>query len=214
MDRKIIDFISINEHSSIRLETSKIIYFDPFRIKEIKHDADLILITHSHFDHFSKEDIEKINNINSKIICPLSMEKELKESNFKNDIIYMSPNEEIQIGGINIKAISSYNVNKPMHPKDNKWLGYIIEVDNTCIYVAGDSDVNEDNLKVKCDVAMVPVGGFYTMNHEEAAFLVNKIKPAIAIPTHYGTLVGEKIYGDLFASLVSEDIEVIKKIVF
>lgn len=209
-----IERISINEHSSIRIDCGEIVYFDPFRIKKDSHDADIIFVTHSHFDHYSLEDINKIIKKNTTLVFPFSMQEETKNLVKEYDVIYLKPNEEKSIKGMKVEAIHSYNVNKPMHPKSNGWLGYIIVINNTRIYVCGDSDLNEDVLKVKCDIALVPVGGTYTMNAEEAAKLINKINPEIAIPTHYGTLVGEQNHGDEFESKVNKNIKVIKKIEF
>lgn len=207
-----INNILINEHSSIKIKDEKIIYFDPFRIKDDVHDADLIFVTHSHFDHFSKEDIDKIINQNTTLIFPLSMKNEV-EGLYKN-IEYFNVYEKKNIKGYEVEAIPSYNINKPMHPKENRWLGYIIAINNHKIFVCGDTDINEDNKKVKCDIILIPVGGTYTMDALEAASLVNKINPKVAIPTHYGTLVGEKIHGDEFANYVNKNIKVVKKIVF
>ena len=207
-----VNNIYINEHSSIKIIDKKVIYFDPFRIKENKHDADLIFITHSHFDHYSKEDIEKILNKNTILISPLSMKNEVNA--IYENIVYFDVDEEKNIEGYKVKAVPSYNVNKPMHPKENKWLGYIIEINNQQIYVCGDTDYNEGNEKIRCDIILIPVGGTYTMNAMEAANLVNKIEPKIAIPTHYGTLVGEKNHGDEFEKYVNKNIKVVKKLQF
>ena len=172
----------------------------------------MIFLTHSHFDHYSKEDIEKILNKNTILIFPLSMKNEVND--IYENIVYFDVDEEKNIEGYKVKAVPSYNVNKPMHPKENKWLGYIIEINNQQIYVCGDTDYNEDNEKIRCDIILIPVGGTYTMNAMEAANLVNKIEPKIAIPTHYGTLVGEKNHGDEFEKYVNKNIKVVKKLKF
>ena len=94
------------------------------------------------------------------------------------------------VQGIKFETIPAYNTNKTFHPKENGWVGYIITLDDIRYYIAGDTDITEENKKVKCDVAFVPVGGTYTMNFKEAANLINEIKPKIAVPTHYGSVVG------------------------
>lgn len=209
-----INKISINEHSSIRIDNGKVIYFDPFRIKKETHDADIIFVTHSHFDHYSIEDINKVIKDDTVLVFPLAMEKDAEEYTSKYHVEFMQPNEKMVINSIIVESVHSYNVNKPMHPRSNGWLGYIITLDGTRIYVCGDTDLNDDILKIDCDIILVPVGGTYTMNALEAADLVNEIKPKIAIPTHYGTLVGEEKFGDEFASYVNKKIKVIKKIEF
>ena len=100
-----------------------------------------------------------------------------------------------------------YNVNKQFHQKDNQWVGYIIEIDKTRYYIAGDTDLTPENKQVNCDVAFIPVGGTYTMNYTEAAELVNAIKPKIVVPTHYGDIVGEKDDGEKFKKLLNGNIQ-------
>ena len=206
-------FISINEHSSIRIEKEKTIYIDPFRIKKESHDADLILVTHSHFDHYSKEDIEKVMNKNTILVFPKSMQNEVSYYDEKRVILF-DVYEKKTILGIEVETVPSYNVNKPMHPKENGWVGYILNIDGSRIYVLGDTDINEDVLKQTCDIVLVPIGGTYTTNAVEAATLVNKLKSKIAIPTHYGTLVGDKNMVDDFIQNVDKNIKIIHKINF
>lgn len=109
--------------------------------------------------------------------------------------------------GVKIKTIPAYNINKQFHPKENEWVGYVIEVEGTRYYIAGDTDITPENKQVKCDVALIPVGGTYTMNYQEGAELVNTIMPKIAIPTHYGSVVGEKEDGEKFKQLLNQEIK-------
>ena len=122
-------------------------------------------------------------------------------------IITAKFNETEEILGIRFETIPAYNVNKKFHPKENNWAGYIIEIDRTRYYIAGDTDINEENLKVKCDVAFVPVGGTYTMDYKEAAEFVNRIHPKIAVPIHYGSIVGTIQDAEEFINLLDENIE-------
>ena len=183
-----LEDIKINCHSSIKISKDKIIYIDPFKIKEEKHDADIIFITHNHYDHYSEEDIEKIIKEDTVIIMPETM---IKQKKYKN-ILFVKPNEQYKIDNIEIITIPAYNINKNFHPKENKWLGYILKIDDITYYIAGDTDIIPENKEVKCDIAFVPIGGIYTMNAKEASELVNRIKPRIAIPMHYGSIVGTK----------------------
>ena len=209
-----INKISVNEHSSICIKDKLTLYFDPFKIQNESHDADIIFVTHSHFDHYSLEDIKKIINETTILVFPKSMENDVNESGLKNSFVFVEPYEEKEIKGYKVKAVPSYNIGKPMHPKENNWVGFIVEIDSQKVYVCGDTDDISEIEKIECDVVLVPVGGFYTMSALEAAHFVNNIKPKVAIPTHYGTLVGEKTYGDEFIKHVNKTIEVIKKIKF
>ena len=186
-----LENIEVLYHSSIRINKEKIIYIDPFKINKNYNDADIIFITHDHYDHYSEEDIDKVINENTTIIIPEELlTKLLRKGINKNAIITVEPNKNYMVQGIKFETISAYNTNKTFHPKENGWVGYIIIINGIRYYIAGDTDITEENKKVKCDVAFVPVGGTYTMDFKEAAHLINEIKPKIAIPIHYGSIVG------------------------
>jgi len=195
--------IEINCHSSIKISKGKTIYVDPFKIGKEINDADIILITHDHYDHYSPEDIEKVIKEDTIIVAP----KTVKALSKMKNTVLVEPNNTYEVEGIKIETIPAYNVNKQFHQKDNQWVGYIIESENIRYYIAGDTDVTPENKQVKCDVAFIPVGGTYTMNYEEAAELVNVIKPKIAVPTHYGDIVGEKYDGEKFKNLLDAEIK-------
>ena len=186
-----LENIEVLYHSSIRINKEKIIYIDPFKINKNYNDADIIFITHDHYDHYSEEDIDKVINENTTIIIPDELlTKLLRKGINKNAIITVEPNKNYMVQGIKFETISAYNTNKTFHPKENGWVGYIIIINGIRYYIAGDIDITEENKQVKCDVAFVPVGGTYTMDFKEAASLINEIKPKIAIPIHYGSIVG------------------------
>jgi len=201
-------------HSSIKIEAlRKIIYLDPFKVKENRNDADIIFITHSHYDHFSEEDIMKVKNEKTKILVTNDLFERAFELGFKKeDIITVMPNREYKVLDIEINTIPAYNENKKFHPKENNWVGYILNLEKKKVYIAGDTDITEENKNIKCDIALVPVGGTYTMTYEEAAELVNTIKPEKAIPIHYGEIVGNMQDGINFSKLVNEGIKVDIKI--
>lgn len=195
--------IKINTHSSIKIISDKIIYFDPFEIREESHDADIIYITHDHYDHFSIEDIKKIEKEDTVYVIPDCMYNLLGGEN----VITMYPNDKLIVEGYETLAIPSYNNEKPFHPKEKGYVGYIVTIGNKRVYVAGDCDINNDNKRIKCDIALVPVGGKYTMDYKQAAELINIIKPEIAIPTHYGSITGNKSDGINFSKLVNKTIK-------
>ena len=196
--------IEINCHSSIKITKGIIIYIDPFRINEEKHDADLILITHDHYDHYSPEDIKKVIKKDTIIVAP----KTINELNNKENITFVEPNQTYNINGYKIDTIPAYNISKHFHPKENNWIGYIIEIDGLKYYIAGDTDITPENRQIKCDVALIPIGGTYTMDYKEASELINIIKPKIAIPTHYGSIVGDITDGEKFKKLIDNTIDV------
>ena len=196
--------IEINCHSSIKIMKGIIIYIDPFRINEEKHDADLILITHDHYDHYSPEDIKKVIKKDTIIVAP----KTINELNNKENITFVEPNQTYNINGYKIDTIPAYNISKHFHPKENNWIGYIIEIDGLKYYIAGDTDIIPENQQIKCDVALIPIGGTYTMDYKEASELINIIKPKIAIPTHYGSIVGDITDGEKFKKLIDNTIDV------
>lgn len=203
-----LENIQVLTHSSIKISKNKIIYVDPFNIANSYNDADIIFITHSHYDHYSEKDIEKVRKENTFFVVPEDVKIELLHKGISNNKIEsVKPNQTGEILGIKFEAIPAYNVNKKFHPKENNWVGYIIEIDGTRYYIAGDTDINEDNLKVKCDVCFVPVGGTYTMDYKEAAQFVNQIKPKIAVPIHYGSIVGTMQDAEQFISLLDENIK-------
>ena len=186
-----LENIEVLYHSSIRINIEKTIYIDPFKIDRNYNDADIVFITHDHYDHYSEEDIDKVINETTTIIIPEELlTKLLRKGINKNAIITVEPNKNYMVQGIKFETISAYNTNKTFHPKENGWVGYIIIINGIRYYIAGDTDITEENKQVKCDVAFVPVGGTYTMDFKEAASLINEIKPKIAIPIHYGSIVG------------------------
>ena len=203
-----LENIEVLYHSSIRISKNKVIYIDPFKIDKDYNDADIVFITHDHFDHYSEEDIDKVINENTTIIIPEELlTKILRKGINKNAVITVESNKEYMVQGIKFETIPAYNTNKTFHPKENDWVGYIITLDGIRYYIAGDTDITEENRKVKCDVAFVPVGGTYTMNYSEAAELVNIIKPKIAVPIHYGSIVGTKQDATNFIKLLHSSIK-------
>lgn len=191
--------IDVNEQSSIRIETEseplRVIYCDPFRLTSESHDADIILITHSHFDHFSPEDIAKAASSDTVFIAPRDVDI--------SDKTVLLPGDNTELLGIGITAVPAYNIIKPFHPKLKKWVGYILNIEGRDIYITGDTDATPEAKNVKCDTILLPIGGKYTMDCREAAALVNKIMPDTAIPTHYGSVIGSKEDYDTFADKVN-----------
>lgn len=182
-------------HSAFRLTNGKVVYIDPFQIKAAV-PADIILITHEHYDHCNIEDVRKVLKANTVIVTIATAQDKLRTTNAQ--FLLVVPGKSYSIDGVKVEAVPAYNVNKfrspgvPYHPeKDNK-VGFIITMNSVRIYHAGDTDLIpglETNVK-DIDVALLPVSGTYVMTAEEAAEAVNKIKPKVAIPMHIGSIVG------------------------
>lgn len=193
---------NVNCNNSIQLLGNKKIYIDPYELKEEVHDADYIFCTHSHYDHFSIKDIEKILKENTKIITVLSAKEDATKLVGKEKVLIVEPNENYEIDDIKFSTTYAFNVDKHFHPKENKWVGFIIELDNKQYYIAGDTDNIPEIRSVKADVAFLPVGGTYTMDYKEAANLANALYVKIVVPTHYGSVAGKKEDGENFKKLV------------
>ena len=198
-----LDKIEVLIHSSIKFSKGLIIYFDPYKIDRDYHDADIIFITHDHYDHYSPLDIKKVIKDDTIIVAPQDIGEKLST----NNVIGVVPNKNYEVLNIKFKTIPAYNVNKNFHPKENNWVGYLLEYNNIKYYIAGDTDITKENQDIVCDVAFLPIGGVYTMDYQEAAKLINKIKPRIAVPIHYGLIVGNKDDGIKFSKLLNNNIE-------
>ncbi|MBF0344760.1 MAG: MBL fold metallo-hydrolase [Nitrospirae bacterium] len=182
-------------HASFKITGEKTIYIDPYEIKK-PTPADLILITHEHFDHCSPADIQKLTGSSTVIVATSDCASKLKAK-----VKTVSPGQTLNVSGINIETVAAYNTNKQFHPKAKNWVGYILTVNGMRIYVAGDTDHIPEMKNLKdIDIAIVPVSGTYVMTAEEAIKVVMDIKPKVAaIPMHYGTIVGTRADAERFA---------------
>ena len=183
--------ITVNAHSSVRIEAgAKVVYVDPFMLQAEPKDADVVFLTHDHFDHFSPEDVEKVRKPETVFVMPASTAKAAAELLKKHRILTVAPGEKGEVDGLPFETVPAYNPAKPFHPQANHWVGYILTVDGLRVYVAGDTDATLEAAAVHCDVAMLPIGGKYTMDAPEAADLAARIRPAAVIPIHYGSVAG------------------------
>ena len=206
-----LDFITVNTQSSIRIEDDeRVIYSDPFKIADAKNDADIILITHAHYDHFSVEDIKKVMKKDSVIVCPKSLED---AAGLGLRVIRVTAGERFEVCGVEFETVPAYNKLKPFHPKSNGWLGYIVNSKkNGRIYLAGDTDAVDEIKRVNCRIAMLPIGGHFTMDAKSAAEVANAIRPEFVIPIHYGSIVGKAEDAETFRKHVDEGINVVLKL--
>ena len=179
--------IHVFGQNCIRIKAAAgVVYTDPFRMTEEPHDADFVLITHDHYDHFSPEDLAKVCKKSTVLVVPERMAEKAQEvSGLVGKTVTVRYGSAYSVDGLNFETVRSYNIGKMFHPKDAEWVGYIIEADAGRVYVAGDSDATEEAKAVRCDVALIPIGGKYTMDAAEGAELVNLIRPKLAIPVHF-----------------------------
>ncbi len=208
--------IELFTHSSIRItEGDRRIYIDPFQMRKEPQNADFILITHDHPDHFSPEDIQKVACSSTILVVPETMaDKAKKVESLVGEIVTVKQGETYTFNGLRLETVAAYTIGRDFHPKSAGWVGYIVMIAGQRIYIAGDTDETAEALNVICDIAMVPVGGTYTMDAREAARLVNHIHPKIAIPTHYGSIVGSKTCAEIFRDSVDMSIRVEEKMLY
>ncbi len=205
-----LDEIKINCHSSIKIQKDEIIYIDPFKIKDVLHDADYIFITHSHYDHFSTEDILKVAKTDTNFITVPETKSSLELLGIpKNQITIVEPNCEYVVKKLKFKTVPAYNKEKIFHPKENKWVGYIIEINGMKYYIAGDTDNIEEIQNIKCDIAFLPIGGKFTMSAKEASELANMLDAKVIVPIHYGEIVGTEKDLAQFINLTQKEVKVL-----
>jgi L-ascorbate metabolism protein UlaG (beta-lactamase superfamily) len=181
----------------------KIIYFDPFKLESGLPPADIICISHEHYDHCSPADLLKIQQSSTVIVTEAKAAAKLK-----GKILTLVPGESREVDGITIEAVPAYNTNKQFHPRTNGWLGFILTVDGVRVYHAGDTDCIPEMKDIQADIALLPVSGIYVMTAEEAAQAALAIGPKIAVPMHYGDIVGVADDAERFAAALAGRVRV------
>jgi L-ascorbate metabolism protein UlaG (beta-lactamase superfamily) len=191
--------------SSIVISGEKAVYIDPFQIKG-GEPADLILITHGHYDHFSPQDIEKIKTAKTTIVMPASIKTYLP-----GNIRMIKIGEKLIFDEVIIEAVPAYNLQKSYHPRSNNNVGYLITMGGVRYYHAGDTDLIPEMNKLACDIAFLPIGGTFTMSATDAARAAELIRPRYAIPIHYGSVVGSPADAQKFKNLCSCEVVILPK---
>jgi L-ascorbate metabolism protein UlaG (beta-lactamase superfamily) len=184
-------------HSGFLIKNSKVIYIDPYNIKDDSEKADIIFITHSHHDHCSLPDLQKIVKEGTRIVVTVDCQSKIARFETPVKIELVEPGHEVSFNGLKFIGVPAYNIDKDFHPKEEGWVGYVIKMDDVVIYHAGDTDLIPEMQKLtgfkqpgKEFVALLPIGGRFTMSAEEAAEAAELIKPTLAIPMHYGSIIG------------------------
>jgi len=181
-----------------------VIYIDPWKLEDSPHDATLVLVSHSHYDHYSPEDIARISGAETKLIASADVvTKEKTGEMILNGLT-------VDFSGVRVSGVAAYNPSKQYHPKANNWVGFVIEVGSKRIYYAGDTDLTDEMKSLKeIDVALLPVGGTFTMDATEAAEATKYIKPKRAIPYHWGEIVGSRADAEAFAEAAECKVQVL-----
>ena len=203
MINKLVENLTWLGHDGYRIEGDLVIYFDPYEIKGGK-PADLIFITHEHFDHCSPADVAKIKKDDTVIVTDVASAKKLK-----GDIKTMRPGDNLRVKSVEIQAVPAYNLNKQFHPKDADMLGFVVNIGGVRLYHAGDTDFIPEMREVDTDIALLPVSGTYVMTADEAIQAAEAINPKVAIPMHYGAIVGDKSDAEHFRDQLAGKIEVV-----
>ena len=195
-------------HDSFVIKNGKTVFVDPFKLRSNPGKADILLISHEHFDHLSLDDIKKVSNENTTIITIPAVKKELAGLKLK-DVRAARPGDKVTVGDVTIELVPAYNLNKfrepgkVVHPKEDGKAGFIIGMKGLRIYHAGDTDAIPEMKGLKPDIAMLPVSGTYVMTPEEAAQATKMVEPKLVIPMHYGAIVGSEQDALKFKQLVS-----------
>jgi len=206
----LIDKVHWLGHASFIIRDGKVIYFDPYKISTDDR-ADIILVSHEHFDHCSADDIKGIAQPSTVIVTvPDNRAKLASIAAEVAGIKFVKPGDTLTTQGVGIEVVPAYNANKSFHPKRNDWIGFVVEVDGERLYHAGDTDLIPEMGSITCDIALLPVSGTYVMTAEEAAKAATQIKPKIAVPMHYGDIVGDESDAKRFQSLCECDVRILK----
>ena len=211
MVQDVVKQISWLGHASIRISgSSTVIYIDPWKLKSFQ-PADIILISHEHYDHFSKEDVEKIRTPATTIVTNPTVAGQLT-----GDVKALRAGEMVTAKGIKVEAVAAYNINKfrspgvPFHPQADGKLGFIIEIDGVRVYFAGDTDPIPEMANIKADIAILPVSGKFTMTAAEAVEALRVLKPKVAIPIHYGAIAGSLADAEQFKREASVEVLILQ----
>jgi len=202
-------------HDSFKIKNGKTVIIDPFKIRSSSEKADILLVSHEHFDHLSIDDIKKVASDKTTVVAAASCKNELSKLKFK-EIRIVHPGDKVQLDDVTIEAVPAYNLNKfrepgkVFHPKEDAKVGYIVTMKGVRVYHAGDTDVIPEMKNFKTDLALLPVSGTYVMTPNEAAEAAKIIGPKLAIPMHYGAIVGSEEDAEKFKQLASCQVQILK----
>lgn len=202
-------------HDGFRIQNGQVVYIDPFQI-EGGPKADIVLVSHEHFDHCNVDDLKKIVGPDTIIVAHAQSNSELSKLKSK-EVKILKPGDKTNLGDVGIEAVPAYNLNKfrepgkVFHPKEDGKLGYVVTVKGVRIYHAGDTDHIPEMKNLRADIALIPVSGTYVMTVQEAAEAVASINPKVVIPMHYGAIVGSRTDAEALQKLVKCEVKILDK---
>jgi L-ascorbate metabolism protein UlaG (beta-lactamase superfamily) len=202
----VLENISWLGHDAFKIAASKVIYLDPFELAGDLEPADVICISHDHYDHCSPDDVAKIRADHTVIVAAENCRGKLK-----GDVRLVKAGDKLDIDGLTIEVVPAYNVNKKFHPREAGGVGYVLTVDGTRIYHAGDTDPIPEMEGLDVDIAMLPVSGTYVATAEEAVEAAEKLQPKVVIPMHYGSIVGSRADAERFKELWSGEVVILER---
>jgi len=192
-------------HDGFKIKDDKVIYIDPYELED-GEPADLILVTHDHYDHCSPQDIAKIQTEETEIVTIAACARKLR-----GRVHTVRPGDRLTVQGIEIEAVPAYNINKRFHPKGAGHVGFVVTVGGQRIYHAGDTDFIPEMREIEADIALLPVSGVYVMTAEEAAKAAEAIRPKVAVPMHHGSIVGSAQDARRFEELCPVEVQILEK---
>ncbi len=203
--------IRVNTHSSVRIGArGQVLYCDPFQLPAAPHDADVIFLTHDHFDHFSEDDVRKAMKPETVFVLPASAAKAAEAVLAEHRTLTVLPGQTYDLDGLCFETVAAYNPAKPFHPRAKGWVGYVLSLPEGRVYIAGDTDDTEEAGAVRCDAALLPIGGKYTMDPDQAAALAVRLRPQAVLPIHYGSVVGTAEAYDRFVQALDGRVRVVR----
>lgn len=197
-----LDDFTWYKQAAVRWTGPLTVHIDPWGVPDGEPKADLVLITHAHFDHFSQEDLDRVLQDGTVVVAPEDVAAQISSG----DVRGVKPGQTIEAKGLEVSTVPAYNVAKErleMHPRDNNWVGYVVDLGGTRTYLAGDTDHIPEMGDIRTEVAFVPIGGTYTMDPQEAAGAIKEISPKLAVPYHFGFVVGARSFGDDFVKAIA-----------
>lgn len=192
-------------HASFRLTGTKTVHIDPWKLPNDPGRADVVMVSHSHYDHCSSDDVAAVCTDATTVLAPADCVKKLG-----GRVRVIAPGQAHDLNGVRVAAVPAYNIGKEFHPKKNGWIGAVVEMDNVRVYYAGDTDVIPEMGTLKqITAALLPVGGTYTMDAAQAAEAANMIKPRFAVPYHWGDIVGDRDDATRFKNAAQCDVHIL-----
>ncbi len=202
-----LDEITWYDHATFRIDGEKVVYIDPWEF-DGGPKADIVLVSHDHFDHCSREDVDKVAGPDTVVVTTADCAPKFSDA---YEVVVLKPGASTKVEGVPIEGVPAYNPAKKFHPRSNDWLGFVITMNGKRYYYVGDSDVTPEMKAVKADVIMVPVGGTYTMDAQEAAEAVSQMDVQVAVPYHWGKIVGSLDDANTFQERCDKEVVILPK---